>query len=133
MQADRIVYPMPSHDPKSKIDQITIILGDNGYKLTPPGGRVAGTNISRAFYTGTWCERDGRIGGTVHFIADESGAELVSGLKLPPKTKIRFDFDVPKKDPSGHIFPLKIGDEDFLVILDVVFEDNKNRSPERMS
>ena len=68
--------------------------------LAIANGKVAGLDVADGIYRGTYTEVDGRLKGTAT-LTFERGAELVTGMRVPPGAAIPIPFDIPASALAG--------------------------------
>lgn len=78
-------------------------------------GKVVGVDVTGARYTGSYTENAGILTGTGTLTS--AGGMLVTGLPVPPGTKVGINFTLPADFGDGSYRPIKVGGADVNVSL----------------
>jgi hypothetical protein len=81
-------------------------------------GQVAGVDITGARYIGSYSDNGTSLDGTVTLTS--SGAELVTGLRMAPGSKIPITFNFPANFGNGQFQTVTVGNASVQVAFDKI-------------
>ena len=83
-------------------------------------GVIAGTDVGKVRYEGTYVEEGDRIKAEIAITATGSGAQLVTGVALQGGRSLAVIADLPRDFANGDAHPVHVGGQEVLVTLEKI-------------
>lgn len=85
-------------------------------------GEIAGADVGKVRYEGTYVEEGERVKAEIAITAAAPGSNLVTGVALPTGRSVAVIADLPRDFANGDAHPVSVGGREVLVTLEKIVD-----------